>query len=321
MTESIPAGAPAPSETHQTQHYQASILSAYDAEIAAGIGPLMQQLDPSFSDQPVPKEKMERIISSDRCQIVATNGEYRVGSAATMNTLMDLYGNEGWLEDFVTDASVQRAGLGSMTWDVMEEWCRTQGLTQFSFGTETFRPEARKFYAAKDAPEIPNVQHLTQKVDSVKNIVSEELLTHYSHETLTEASSQMVYALGDITGRNPDIAQLEAIVRSDDRGQLVITDIATNKVMITATMNTLMGAGKQNEGWMQGVYARPDAPAAAYEALTLAAADWCKDQGLTQYSFAAPAQNEAVPLLQTKTFQDMGADLDPEAIHLTRKVA
>jgi len=143
--------------------YKVGILTEYSPEVAAGIGNLMPQLDENFDSEPTPQDKLERIIASpDRCQIVGYDNNGGVVAAATMNTLMGAgKQTEGWLEDFVVDESVRGSGVATQMWNEMGNWCRSQGLAQFSFGTETKREDAVAFYEKQGAVTDPTSRHLT----------------------------------------------------------------------------------------------------------------------------------------------------------------
>lgn len=143
------------------------VLQAYSEEVAAGIGRLMPQLDEHFSGEPTPRQKLEHIIASpDRCQLVGYDSDGQVIAAATMNTLMGAgKDTEGWLEDFIVDKDARGSGIASEMWQAMADWCREMGYSQFSFGTETWRPDAIRFYEKSGAVMDDSSRHLTCPVD------------------------------------------------------------------------------------------------------------------------------------------------------------
>ncbi|MGH7241185.1 MAG: GNAT family N-acetyltransferase [Candidatus Saccharimonadales bacterium] len=164
-TETFPA-AEQPESGEAERTFSVEVVTAYDPAIAAGIGRLMPQLDESFSSEPTSQDKLERIIASpDRGQLVGLDEQGNVVAAATMNTLMGAgKETEGWLEDFVVDQAARGTGLAEQMWQGMGDWCRSQGLSQFSFGTETWRPDAIKFYNRHGAVMDDTSRHLTYKL-------------------------------------------------------------------------------------------------------------------------------------------------------------
>lgn len=134
----------------------AEVLTSYSPEVAAGIGRLMPQLDPSFSGDPTPQGWLESTIACDtRDQIVALHTGQVVG-AATMNVVGGAgKGVEGWLEDFVVDEDLRGQGVAQTLWQEMIRWCQEQGLPSFSLETEEHRKAAIRFYEKQGAKLVP----------------------------------------------------------------------------------------------------------------------------------------------------------------------
>jgi hypothetical protein len=120
-------------------------VRVYTPEIAAGIGRLMPQLDPSFPDTPIPEDRLRYIIdSSEHDQLIAVASRIGIVGAATMSIVRGAgFGARGQLEDFVTDGTAGIRGAGSMLWhEAMMKWCIEKKLDGFYLQTETWRNEA-----------------------------------------------------------------------------------------------------------------------------------------------------------------------------------
>lgn len=126
-------------------------LQTYTSEDAAGIGRLMPYLSESFSDEPIPEDLMREIIESDsRDQLVARISSRIVG-AATLNIIVGTgAGRKGWLEDFVSDPTIEQRGIGQAIWNEMEKWCQEQGVNLY-FSSRPSREAAHKFYTKNGA--------------------------------------------------------------------------------------------------------------------------------------------------------------------------
>lgn len=126
------------------------IVNTYTPEIAAGIGRLMAQLDPTFSADPVPEDVLQPIIiSPDHDQFVSLTGDGgdQVVAAASMTVVRGAgFNKRGQLEDFVVDEAFRGQGVGRSMWKALIDWCRAHDLNEFYLQTETFRPDAIAFY-------------------------------------------------------------------------------------------------------------------------------------------------------------------------------
>lgn len=139
---------PATAETfRQPGEVYATALREYSDEAAAGIGRLMPYLDPKFSSEPTPRERLEYIINSpDYEQLVAYKDGEIVGVATMTRIREPGFDGMGYLGGFVVDPEAQGGGIGDKIWDAMGTWCRQNGLSSFEFKTETYREAAVRFY-------------------------------------------------------------------------------------------------------------------------------------------------------------------------------
>ena len=146
-------------------------LTEYQPEIAAGIGRLLVQLDPSFSSEPVPEEVLGPIIDSpDHDQFVALLDSQVVGAASMSVVRGAGFNKRGQLEDFVVDQEMRGQGIGRTIWNSLVSWCEKKDLPGFYLQTETFRPEAIAFYE-KVGAEIMG-QTVTYQVKNAFNLAA-----------------------------------------------------------------------------------------------------------------------------------------------------
>lgn len=126
-------------------------LLKYNKEDAVAIGLLMPSLQESLSAEPMDESLLQDIIASPfHDQLVARLDGGIVG-AATLSLLMGPATKRiAYLEDFVTDSSIQGRGVGSKLWDSMLEWCREKGATKLEFTSNSSRQVAHQFYLKRD---------------------------------------------------------------------------------------------------------------------------------------------------------------------------
>jgi GNAT superfamily N-acetyltransferase len=271
--------------------YRVDVLTEYLPQVAAGIGRLMPQLDPGFSGEPVPEDKLVPIIASHgRDQLVAFSADGSVLAAATMNTITGDF-NEGWLEDFIVDSAARGTGVAADMYQAMRQWCKQQGLSQFSYGTETHRPAAIKFYERQGAFSDPDIKHATY--------------------VLPEAPASTESADYELWVQEPAFgdADVRRITVSDRRDQSIVGSV---------TLNTLRGAGKQPEAWFDDMAIDAGHSVESVGGLLLAsAANWSRSRGLSQISFAI--NERSAPVLY-EYLEEQGAVTDEEALHYTQRV-
>lgn len=126
-------------------------LTMYTLEVAAGIGRLMPDLDPNFSDAPTHHGLLREIIASIyHDQLVAfgdVEGVERVIGAASMSIEFGVgMGKQARLNDFVVDPSIQGRGVGSRMVEAMIEWCQRKRAHTLTFESEYHREAAHALY-------------------------------------------------------------------------------------------------------------------------------------------------------------------------------
>jgi GNAT superfamily N-acetyltransferase len=127
-------------------------LTEYSDEAAAGIGRLLPHLSAKFSDEPVPQERLVRIIDSPlHAQLVAWRDGAVVGIATMTVILEPGFDKRGYLGAFVVDPTIQRSGIGSRIWEAVLDWCRRNDIPSFEFKTEDYRQDAIQFYEKRGA--------------------------------------------------------------------------------------------------------------------------------------------------------------------------
>jgi GNAT superfamily N-acetyltransferase len=130
-------------------------LTTYDAADAAELGRLMLYLTERASGEPVNEAVMRRLIESpEHGLLVARLGEAErriVGSAALSVVMGPIAGVEGYLQDFVTDLTVRRQGVGNALWQGMIDWCRDRGAQSLMFTSRSSREAAHQFYVRQGA--------------------------------------------------------------------------------------------------------------------------------------------------------------------------
>ncbi|HEY1835954.1 MAG TPA: GNAT family N-acetyltransferase [Candidatus Saccharimonadales bacterium] len=160
-------------------------VTAYSPRVAAGLGRLMPILDEGFSGDPMPRKALEEIIESpSHDQLVAEHRGQIVGSGVMTLILGSGFwrdkpegqqqNRQGHLEDFVVDPSmrgVRDPGTGKsaadLIWDGMQDFCRDHDAPALVFDSETWRPDAWKFYAKHGAGPLPDTRHFEVPVPDV----------------------------------------------------------------------------------------------------------------------------------------------------------
>lgn len=118
------------------------VLREYSAEIAAGIGVLMHQLDPAFSSEPTPRRRLERIIESpSHAQLIASHSTEGVVGALTLSLIFEPgFDNQAYVGGFATRADMRGKGIGRKLVKGMFEWARANGVDEFELMTERSKP-------------------------------------------------------------------------------------------------------------------------------------------------------------------------------------
>ena len=186
---------------------QTHALEAYSAGIAADIGTLMPQLSERFDDEPIPEQRLQRIISSpDRDLLVAVDTtQNRAIGAATMNIVMGTgKGEEGWLEDFVVDSSYRGKGVADLLWNSMISWCEAHHLPSMALQTKPSREAAIRFYTRHGAQLVPGTTtHYRVPVEAAGSSthvsIPREVLSSFGLETTVSAKK----LTGGLVNQNP----------------------------------------------------------------------------------------------------------------------
>jgi GNAT superfamily N-acetyltransferase len=126
--------------------YSVELLTEFSVSDAAEIGALMNQLTPDYPGDPIPEDRLKKIIESDdREQLVVRMGGHVV-AAATVNLLETTTDTKLYLDNFVTDAICRRLGIGSAMMDKIKEVAREKGATQIAFTSNPDRTDAHRLY-------------------------------------------------------------------------------------------------------------------------------------------------------------------------------
>lgn len=128
-------------------------LQVYSEQDAVELGLLRPYLSDGASSEPVPEAHLTSIIASpSHEQLVARMDETRhIVGAATLSVISGaLTKQKGWLEDFVTDPTVEVRGIGSQIWNQMGVWCIEHNV-DLEFTSRESRTGAHDFYYNRGA--------------------------------------------------------------------------------------------------------------------------------------------------------------------------
>ena len=126
-------------------------LAIYSDDDAVAIGKLLTSLSERFTGNPVPEDLLREIINSPYHDELVARLEGRIVGAATLSIVMGAgTGKIGYLEDFVVDTSIRRAGIGTKIWDEMKLWCEEHNVN-LEFTSRPGREEAHEFYTSRGA--------------------------------------------------------------------------------------------------------------------------------------------------------------------------
>ena len=128
-------------------------LTEYSTETAGRVRELMAQLSRSGKDKgEIPREWFETVIDSPFHDLLVAYDEGRIVGVATMSVVMGAgVGQNAYLEDFVTDASVRGRGVGTAMWEAMCDWMRKKGCRRMEFTCGRGREAAQGFYKSRGA--------------------------------------------------------------------------------------------------------------------------------------------------------------------------
>lgn len=129
-------------------------LNQYTPEIANRIRELLIQLSRSGKDRgEIPKEWFDNLISSPcHDMLIAYDDDEKIVGIATLSIIMGpIVRKVAYLEDFVTDASLRRQGIGSNLWNAMLSWAKEKGCSELCFTSGQGRETAQAFYLKRGA--------------------------------------------------------------------------------------------------------------------------------------------------------------------------
>lgn len=127
-------------------------LIAYSNQDAADLGQLMTSLSTSTDGKPVDRQLLLDIINSPWHDMIVARLGGKIVGAATLSLLLGPVAKRiAYLEDFVTDQTVQGQDIGSQLWDAMLEWCRKKGARRLEFTSNPARQAAHQFYLKRGA--------------------------------------------------------------------------------------------------------------------------------------------------------------------------
>ncbi len=95
---------------------------------------------------------VEQVLAADHQVLLLARYQDTIVGMATLSLLVGpVSGRKIYLDDFVTDPSVQGKGVGSKLWQAMLDWGREHGATQLTFTSNSQRQAAHRFYLHKGA--------------------------------------------------------------------------------------------------------------------------------------------------------------------------
>lgn len=123
-------------------------LSAYSEETASRIRELLIQLSRSGKDKgEIPKSWFDEIIASPCHDLLYAEEDGKILGIATLSVIMGPgIRKNAYLEDFVTDQTVRKKGIGNELWQAMLEWAREKGCKNLEFTCGHGREVAQEFY-------------------------------------------------------------------------------------------------------------------------------------------------------------------------------
>ena len=98
------------------------------------------------------RQALEAVIATENQTLLLARLDGKVVGMATLVLLVGpIAGCKIYLDDFVTDPSVQGKGVGSRLWDAMLSWGQQHGATKLTFTSNPKRQTAHRFYLHKGA--------------------------------------------------------------------------------------------------------------------------------------------------------------------------
>ena len=128
-------------------------LTEYDAEIAAAMGKLRQQLSQRHDGSAIARERIEELIESPYHDIlIAHDGDAVVGMAIVSVVFATIDQNV-YLEDLVVDEACRGKGVGGQLFEAVKEWGRRKGCRRLEFTSSDREKKtgAKGFYESHGA--------------------------------------------------------------------------------------------------------------------------------------------------------------------------
>ena len=129
-------------------------LTKYTPETATRIRELLIQLSRSKKDRgEIPKEWFDELITSPyHDMLLAIDDNGKIQGIVTVSTIIGpIVRKNAYIEDFVTDESVRRQGVGSQLWEAVLQWALAHDCKELNFTSGKGREDAWKFYLKKGA--------------------------------------------------------------------------------------------------------------------------------------------------------------------------
>ena len=140
---------------------QATAVSQADVAAIAALGDVLRQAGTTAPTTPSTPDAaaidalhqaLEVVIAAENQTLLLARLDGKVVGMATLALLVGpIAGRKIYLDDFVTDPSVQGKGVGSRLWDAMLSWGRQHGATKLTFTSNPKRQAAHRFYLHKGA--------------------------------------------------------------------------------------------------------------------------------------------------------------------------
>ena len=143
---------------------QATAVSQADVAAIAALGDVLHQAGTTVPTTPTTpttpdaaaidalRQALEAVIATENQTLLLARLDGKVVGMATLALLVGpIAGRKIYLDDFVTDPSVQGKRVGSRLWDAMLSWGQQHGATKLTFTSNPKRQAAHRFYLHKGA--------------------------------------------------------------------------------------------------------------------------------------------------------------------------
>lgn len=140
---------------------QATAVSQADVAVIAALGDVLHRAGTTAPTTPTThdtaamdalRQALEAVIAAENQTLLLARLDGKVVGMATLALLVGpIAGRKIYLDDFVTDPSVQGKGVGSRLWDAMLSWGQQHGAAKLTFTSNPKRQAAHRFYLHKGA--------------------------------------------------------------------------------------------------------------------------------------------------------------------------